>query len=202
MPSNRIIDIKRTNVDSPATEPLTLQQIKDHLIINSTDDDLLLARLNIQCREAVEEFCAVSMVRKQITLTADLFREWELPYGPLIGIQSVATRVGDPGSGPPTYQTAVTGWSQEGEEFVSFDPGENPVWDWGPPLPRFWAGEGWNNRYKIVYTAGYNPVPEGLKLAILNEIAYRYERRGNEDISGLCEAAQILALPYQRKLWF
>lgn len=206
--SNRIIDIKR--VESSPTEPVTLAQVKSHLIITSTDDDTMLTALITQCRQAIEEYCALSIVPKTITLIADLCKEWELPYGPVTGIQGVATRTGTEGSGPGTYATATTGWSYEGQEFLTFIPsgagGFNPgepfrgYFQWGPYASPY--GQVPYNRYRIIYTAGYATVPDGLKLAILNELSFRYENRGNVAMTGICEAAQILANPYQRKLWF
>jgi Phage gp6-like head-tail connector protein len=208
--SNRIIDIKR--VESSPTEPLDLTQVKAHLIITSTDDDTLLTALITQCRKAVEEYCAISIVAKTVTMTADLCKEWELPYGPVTGIQSVATRTGGEGSGPGVYATQNSGWTTDGEEFLSFSPaiagGFNPgapftgFFQWGPYASPH--GRGYN-RYKIVYTAGYSTVPEPLKLAILNEIAYRYEKRGearDPNDMGICLFARVIADPYKRLLWF
>lgn len=212
MSSNRLIDIKQT--ESSPTEPLTLAQVKSQLIITSTDDDTLLTDLITQARRVVEEFCAISIVPKTIIMIADLGKEWELPYGPVTGIQGVETRIGNEGSGPGTYQTETSGWTTDGSDFLSFRPsgvgGFNPGspftghFQWGPYASP-WACA--MNRYRITYATGYNPVPDALKLAILNEIAYRYENRGEQQelklgIGGICEAARILALPYQRKLWF
>lgn len=208
MSSNRIIDVKK--VESSPAEPLTLTQVKAHLIITSTDDDTMLTALITQCRIAVEEYCAISVVSKTITLIADLCREWELPYGPVTGIQSVATRTGGEGSGPGVYATQDSGWTTDGSEFLSFCPapagGFNPgvpftgYFQWGPYASPFGFR---GNRYKIIYTAGYSTVPELLKLAILNEISFRYENRGDmKDFDGICFAAQTIADPFKRKLWF
>lgn len=209
--SNRIIDIKR--VESSPTEPVDLTTVKSHLIISSTDDDTMLTALITQCRKAIEEYCAVSIVSKTITLIADLCKEWELPYGPVTGIQGVSTRTGGEGSGPGVYATQESGWSTDGSEFLSFSPstagGFNPgspfrgYFQWGPYASPY--GQLPLNRYKIIYTTGYLTVPDPLKLAILNEIAYRYERRGEQsDVKdfGLCETSRAIADPFQRKLWF
>lgn len=208
MPSNRIIDIRRT--ESNPSEPLTLTQVKAHLIITSTDDDTMLTELITQCRKSVEDYCAISIVVKTITLIADLCKEWELPYGPVTGIQGVLTRTGNEGSGPGTYETQTSGWTTDGDEFLSFSPaaggGFNPGspftghFQWGPYASPYGFGI---NRYKIIYTAGYTTVPEPLKLAILNEIAFRYEHRGEGDeFNGICLAAQRIAEPFKRMLWF
>lgn len=196
---NRIIDIKL--VEGSVTEPVTLQEVKDHLIITFTDDDTLLGRFIIQARKAIENYCAVSIVSKTITLTADLFVEKELPYGPVIGIQSAATRSGTQGSGPVAYETATTNWQTDGDEFKTFIPPGCGTWDINSPY-RGIEGTVSPNRWRIIYTTGYSTVPDDLKLAVLNEIAYRYEHRGNEENVIYSEAAQSLAFPYKRLLWF
>lgn len=206
MPHNLIVDIDR--VEANPTEPITLDEAKAQLIINFHDDNDLITGLITQCRLAVEEYCSVSIVAKTITLFADIFSQYELPYGPVTGILSVQTRTGTEGSGPATYATAESGWGQEGTQFVKFLPskagGFNPTvpfrgyFQWGEDASEY---SNCGNRYKIVYTTGYTAVPANLKLAILNELVFRYENRGNQQ-TGICEAAQVLADPFKRKLYF
>lgn len=197
---NRIIDIKQ--VENSPTEPVTLQQVKDQLIITFTDDDALLTRLITQARRAIENYCAVSIVAKTVTLTADLFVSKELPYGPVTGIQAALTRSGTQGSGPTVYETSTSQWQTDGEEFLSFSPPACGDFNINSPY-RGIEEPNYPNRWKIVYTTGYNPVPDDLKLAILNEVAFRYENKGNQNDKGVCsEAAQALAFPYKRLLWF
>lgn len=204
MPQNRTIDIKRT--ESSPTEPVTLPEVKAHLIVTSTDDDTLLTALITSCRKAIEQYTNLSIVAKTIIFIADLYKEWELPYGPVVAITGVQTRTGTEGSGPQSYTTLTSGWNQSGEDFISFipvnnTPGYDSTYAWWPDLP--FSQNQLNNRYRITYTAGYGTVPEPLKLAILNEIAYRYENRGEAtNITGICETARILAEPFERKLWF
>lgn len=207
MPANRIIDIKR--VEGSVTEPVTLTQAKAQLIITFTDDDTKITELITQARKAIEEYCAISIVPKTVTLTAYLYTCNELPYGPVTGLQSVQTRTGTEGSGPGTYATQTSGWDTAGEEFLTFNPsgagGFNAgapftgYFQWGPDASPYGYG---GNMYRLVYTAGYGTVPEELKLAIMNEIAYRYEHRGEGEIKGICEAARIIADPHKRQLWF
>lgn len=205
MPANRIIDIRR--VEGSVTEPVTLTQAKAHLIITFTDDDTLITSLITQARKAIEEYCAISIVAKTVTLTAFLYKCWELPYGPVTGILSVATRSGTEGSGPATYTTQASGWDTAGEEFLTFNPagaGFNTgaaftgYFQWGP----YASDLGTGNLYRLVYTAGYTTVPAELKLAIMNELVYRYEHKGEGEISGICEAARVIAEPLKRTLWF
>lgn len=192
---NTIIDIKQTELTT--TEPVTLAEAKAQCIVTSTDDDALLTALITQCRRAIENFTLTSIINKRIIYTAFLADEWELPYGPVIGIEGVGTPGGQPGSGPVTYDSA-TGWATSGEQFLNFAPnagGDNPF-----IVDRY--DNGCNTRYRIQYTTGYNPVPQDLKLAILQEIAYRYEHKGEETgLNSICAAAEVLAMPYKRLSW-
>lgn len=214
---NYILDVKRS--ESSPVEPCTLDEAKAQAIITFTDDDSFVTKLIIVARKVIENYCNISIVAQTVTLVADLFNEWELPYGPVTGIISVQTRSGTEGSGPPNFETAASGWSQEGEEFLRFCPaaaggflGGGPFrgyFQWGP-----YADERSYrpvNRYKIVYTTGYSVVPEDLKQAVLAQIAYMYEHRGDEQDQvnkfnltlkqGICEQAQRLAEPYIRQAW-
>lgn len=210
---NRIIDIKREELN--AVEPVSLDEVKRALIIditNTTDDDLL-TDLITSCRRMVENSCNISIVSKTVTFTADLSKEWELPYGPVTGLQAVTTRQGNEGSGPGVYATLDSGWTTDGDEYLQFSPaapnGFNPGvpftghFQWGPYAS---TQSSYCYRYRIVYTAGYRWCPADLVAAIVKQIAYDYEHRGNELVKvserGLCPEAEALAAPFRRKLWF
>lgn len=207
MAQNNIIDVKRTEI-TPVTEPVTLAEAKAQLIVTYSDDDTFIAALITQARKAIENFCNISIVNKTIILIADLFNEWELPYGPVTAIQGVQTRNGYEGSGPASYSTQTSGWQTDGSEFLVFMPSTLGGFDINVP----YTGNDRAplvRRYKIQYAAGYGTLPDDLKQAILQEIAYRYENRGDaENIraseftqQGACEPARLLATPYIRNLW-
>lgn len=208
---NNIIDIKR--VESSPTEPVTLAQAKAQLIITFTDDDTLITSLITQARKAIENYCNVSMVAKVITFTADLFNEWELPYGPVTAITSVQTRSGTQGSGPANYTTATGQWQTDGVEFLSFIPAELYGANVAVAQANLWMRPekyfvNPQNRYRIIYNAGPY-APDDLVLAILCEIAFRYQNRGDgveirptvSAEQGACPDARRLAEPFIRQQW-
>lgn len=178
---NRIIDIKTT--ESSPTEPVTLVQAKAHLLIDHTADDTYVTSLITQCRRAVENACNIAIVQKVVVLTADWEEEWELPVGPHGTISEVKLRTGTVG-GIAEYQTldADDEYTTDGELFKLFNSSSC-------------------GRHKITYTAGYSTVPDDLKLAILNEIAFRYENRGDSK-DGLCAGAAELIKPYINYSWY
>lgn len=202
---NNYVDIRR--LESSPVEPVTLSQAKAQCIVTYSDDDNLIDGLITICRKAIENFCNVSIAAKTITLVADLFYEWELPYGPVTGLQSVQTRTSTQGSGLPTYQTLTSGWGVDGTEFLTFIPGTGADAIGNYPIATNFGV--FPYRYKIQYTAGWPDCPDDLRQAILTEIAYRYEHRGDEEIinrldaagTGVCDAARVLAQPYRRELW-
>jgi uncharacterized phiE125 gp8 family phage protein len=81
---NTIKDIKNRQAES-ITEPVTLAQVKEWLIIDTvnTDDDALLTRLITEVRQAIEKKTKLSLVERTITVTVDLVREFKLPHGPI-----------------------------------------------------------------------------------------------------------------------
>jgi uncharacterized phiE125 gp8 family phage protein len=173
---NQIIDVHITELTT--TEPVTLEEARAHLIVEHDDDnDLILAMISA-ARRKMEEFCSISLIYKRIILLADWTMEWELPYGPVIGIESVETPTGPSGSGPVEYKTADSYWKIDRSVF---DPATCM-------------------RYRIQYTAGMSVVPADMKRAILAQTVFLYEHRGDEN-KGPCELAEQLASPFKVMAW-
>ena len=196
---NNIIDIKRT--ESSPTEPCTLAEAKAQAIVTYTDDDTLITALITKARKMIENYCSISIVTQSVILTADLYNEWELPYGPVTGITGVSTRSPNQGSGPMTYTTQTSGWGQDGVEFITFIPAFVGDFNINIAYTGVNTAYPWKNRYKITYTTGYGVVPDDLKQAVLVQIVWLLEHRGEEKDDVICEAAQVYARPYFRNLW-
>jgi len=207
-----IIDIQRT--PATALEFITLAEAKAQAIVTFTDDDTLITALIAKATEHIENHCNISIQPKNIILVADWAGEWELPYGPVVSITSVETRLAPSGSGPATYQTAQSNWITDGTQYLTFsacaEGGFNPsvpfrgYFSWGPFASRY--GQEGGNRYKITYTTGYavDTLPVDLKQAILMQVCWLYENRGDVNASkydwtpGVCEAAIKFADKYVR----
>jgi uncharacterized phiE125 gp8 family phage protein len=169
---NTIKDIKNRKAES-ITEPVTLAEVKAWLIIDTvnTDDDALLTRLISEVRAAIEGKTKLSIVKRTITVTVDLVREFKLPHGPIRTVDEVLFRKGTNGDGTPDNETlTIEDYTTDGDDFKVIRSGRC-------------------GRHKITCTTGYgvdeeidydNPTPEDLKKGILMEIAYRYEHRGDE----------------------
>lgn len=213
---NNIIDIQRTPLTP--VEIITLTQVKAQCIVTYSDDDTLLADYLTRATKAIENFCNISLQPYTCVLTADLYNEWELPYGPVTEIVSVAARTPNSGSGPQQYSTDDVGnWITDGTQFITFTPagdgGFNTsapfrgYFSWGPFASPYGIAPGLN-RYKITYKTGWGTsTPDDLKQAILLQCAWLYEHRGEEDanrynwLPGVCEAAMVFADKYKRQSW-
>ena len=174
-----MIDLKVTT--AVASELLSVSNdIKPHLRITHTDDDTYLTFLGKAVREDFEKWLNRGIGEQQVTLIADLTGEdeYQLPYAPISSL--VAYEKTDFN----TYEaiTAYSDYDLDGQDDKTFTP--------------MWSG-----RFKLVYTCGYTSLPHGLKLAMLNECAYRYDNRGNEQTPGLSEQAMELAKPYKLFSW-
>jgi len=192
-------------------EPVSLADAKAHCRVDFADDDTLLTDLITECRGVIEDYCHISLVQKTVTLTTkaeealksnyaqpfqvrEQFNEFELPYGPVRSVD------------------IVTSIDSDGVTVLNLDI-DSDYYVWGSAFKYIRISNNFTNNI-LVYTAGYGteqgttpgPIPGPLKRAILNEVAYRYEMRGEpQNIratafteEGVCQAARILAFPYRR----
>lgn len=161
-----------------ATEILSLGDIKEHLFIDSGntsfDDDL--TRLNTQVRRYAEEITGLSLIDRTVTLYVYYLSPFILPYGPMTTFSSAYIKTG---INEYTVQTNNDDYEIVSNVFHSYVGGE--LW-------------------KLVYDAGYTSAtcPEGLKLAMLNEIARRFENRGEKVI--ISDTNELLQ-PYKLLEW-
>lgn len=144
---------------------MSLPDVKTWLVVEHNQDDAFLTRLITQVRAAIERKTKISLVPKTVVLTADLYCECKLPRGPIVSVDEVAVK----GTDANYSAVASSEYSTDGELFKLFR--SNRV-----------------GRQRVTYTVGYGnedlPVPEDLKLAMLEEITYRYEHKGDEDKLG------------------
>ena len=157
MKQSKIVSYVFSNESS--TEPVSLTDTKAHLYIDSgnTDFDAYLSttqNLIKLCREYVERITGRSLIDRTVTLYIDYESEFSIPFNPTT-LTSASIK-----TGINTYETKTVNSDYE------FENG------------RFISSFGCQ-RWKLVYTVTA-AVPYGLKLAVLNEIAKRFEHRGDE----------------------
>jgi hypothetical protein len=168
-PPNRVIDIS-IEEDEGVEEPVTLEEVKQHLNITFTDNDSFLARLIIRCRAALEKYTGLSLVEKSIELHCDNYEgDFELPYGPVLGDPYITN------SEDVEYDTATF----SGIKFKKIT------------TPR-------TGGLRLTYDTGYDIIPADLRMALLEEIAYRFENRGDTERADIGQMAKGLAKAWRR----
>lgn len=159
-------------------EPLTLQEVKDWIKQDGTADDALITSLITQSRELIENYLCASLVSTTLLVEATPRTELRPPFGPVVTITSVKDEDGN----DVDYTWDGFTLNFTGGTF-SVTQGYSPVYT------------------TTTYDAGYDTLPEGLKMAMLETIAYLYEHRGEEmKIQMFLYQNQNLQ-PYRETIW-
>jgi uncharacterized phiE125 gp8 family phage protein len=176
-------------VTPPALEPVSLDEAKAQLKLDTPDDDALVTRLIAAARARAEWHTGRAFVTQGWTLWLDRWPDGapvEMPLPPLRSIASV-TAYGTDDTGvaldPARYQVDVAGGR------VALKPGVTlPA-----PLRRL-------NAIAIGFTAGYGDAPDEvpalIRQAMLDIVAGLYANRG-DDGGELPLAALALLAPYR-----
>lgn len=161
-----------TLVTGPTQEPVTLQEAKDHLRLDTDDDDALVQRLIVAARVWVEG----QTHRALMTQTWDQTVDYQYPfiqYRPNIKfeinpVQSVSSFQYADGSSPMPTLAA--------DQYIAVtkDHGSYIVPEYGVSWPTVRCVP---EAIRIRFVAGYTDVPEPLKHAIYMLIAHWYENR-------------------------
>ena len=183
-PSFKITKMNRYNLihavvditGSPSDEPLTIEEVKHYLRLEGfisdedspstdfTDDDTLIADLIASARERLEAWTGVSFIPK--VYQAELTNLAGNIRLPYGPVRSITSVEDENGTGYPYTLT------------IDLNRLKTPLME----------------NLIVTYESGYVTLPHGLKEAMLKEIAYRYEHRGDEyEDTGVCKAAQQLA---------
>jgi uncharacterized phiE125 gp8 family phage protein len=174
-------------ITPPALEPVTLDEAKLHLKVDSTDDDALITRLIAAARARAEWNTGRAFVTQSWILWRDAWAEqFEIPLPPLQAV------------------TAVTAYAPDGSETTidpttcTVDAASQPariVFGCIPPVALRAI-----NAVSIAFTAGYgdaaDDVPAPVREAILEIIAELYTHRGDGPAE-LSLSAQALLAPYR-----
>ena len=157
---------------SEPTEPVTLTEVKSHLNITFSDYDTYLTDMIEQVRELAEEYTGSAIVAQTITVAVrNDLGGIYLPFGPVVGTPTVTD----------SDDAAVTDAEFQGVDFLQLMTKSSYL--------------------KLVYTAGYTTVPAGLKRAILEEIAYQWNHRGDESVPEISPQAKSKFKKYKKTSW-
>ena len=155
----------------PAVEPLTLDEARLGLRLDSSDEDLLVQALIRAARSAVEQATRRALIAQSWRLRLDRWpvdRCVRLPLSPIMSLDAV--RVFD-AAGAPTL-------ADLGGFHIDQSRGAKLVCDVAPPAPGRLAN-GIEIDLTVGFGAGPQDVPEPLRMAMRLLIAHWYEHRGD-----------------------
>ncbi len=165
---NAVNDIQFT--DGTVTEPVTLQQCKDWMKLGTgATEDALITQLITTARLMCEQYLNISLISR--TVTAVLNNSCGgiyFPYGPVNTITSITDFDGNVLMVDGDYKISGTMFKQ------LLTPKEN--------------------RLTCIYTAGYTTLPVEFKNAILQQVFYMYNNRGefsHDDRQGMTTQLSI-----------
>lgn len=176
-----------SNESGEATEPVTLQEMKDYLRLEGSEDespgdefdfdDDLLEELITEGRIWVEKFTGLHLIQKDLQVVL-------LNQAGMIELP-----------GPVTGTIVIDDTEGEVIEADSYD-------FIGSSFPKLVTT--FSDRITLEYEAGYTPttIPKGLKGAIKCYVAYFFERRGDDNEKAFPESAARKARPYRRLTLF
>jgi hypothetical protein len=140
---------------------VTKTEYKAYAGINSTTQDAEIDSLIPKVSELVKSYCRRTFIDHVDDVKIEVFKGGnkelllsEFPVTQVVSVQ-VSTDYGQ----TYTKLTKFTDWVPDGDTVVSLDP----------------AGVGFKeliNGYKVTYFAGFDPIPEDLKLVTLDLISY------------------------------
>ena len=161
-----------TTYTAPTTEPLTLAEVKAHLILDPTDstDDHLLTMFISSVRFAAEQITKRAMITQTLDLTLDEFPKWELCL-PKPVLQSVTSITYVDTAGASQTLSASDYMVDIKTEPARLTPAYGLYW----PLTRYQM-----NAVTIRFVAGYGAaaaVPAGIKNWMLMRLATLWENR-------------------------
>lgn len=164
-------------------ELLTLAEIKEWCIIDHDQDDNILMRIYGAVKRSIEARTKILLHPCVVTVLAEMHNNlFYLPRLPYVGINTISIWENNAWSVLP------------GTDYIVQDDEVSIL------MHRY-------GRVKFVYTGGYDEITlasqDDLKIAALNEIAYRYENRGDqEQIKGLTETTKQYLTPYMNMHYF
>lgn len=153
-------------VEPPSAEPISVEEVKRHCVIESTDDDDLLPDLIKAARSHVEAYCNARFAEQTIECECDSFADFaRLPEGPLKSVTSI--RYVDPAGAEQTLSEGVYVERKDGLE----------------PSIGLKSGQSWPTirpGSRITLTAVYGgELPASVRVAMLMFIDDVYHQRGN-----------------------
>lgn len=169
----------------PASEPITLAEVKAQCRVTGSDEDSLLTAYIAAARLFVEQYTSLRIVEQTVDFRAGSFSDLaHLPVAPLQSISSI-TYLDTDGTeqtlGTTVYEAVLVGLA---------------------PSIRLRVGQSWpsvrsaSDAVRVVAVAGYAATPEPIKQALLLIVASWFESR---EVGPIPAGALALLTNYRRE---
>lgn len=180
-----------TDASGDPTEPVTLEEVKSYVRLEGlqdvgesdatpfTEDDDLIERLIVYARKKLEKLYNISLVTKTLrAVITNLAGDIEIPQGPVISITSLKDRDGN------DLDYTISEYNEDDleEDINDFITLECPKYE----------------KMVMVYEAGYQEVPEALKVEILRYVTWLFAYRGDKEKQ---DQFQFTTNEYNRNSW-
>ena len=179
-----------TDSSGDPTEPVSVAEVKSYMRLegfqdvdesDSTqfdDDDDLIETLIVTARKRLEKLYRISLVPKTLrAVITNLAGDIEIPDGPVNTITEIRDRYGNLIT---TY--TITGYTDDETTYEDFISLECPNYE----------------KMVVKYEAGYEDVPDPLKVEIMRYVTWLYTYRGDQE---KIEQYQFGAGEYNRNSW-
>lgn len=176
----------------PSTEPITLEEAKNHLKVDVSDDDALITVLITAARESAEQYTNRALITQTIEEEFKCFEDILLQRNPVQTVSSVTYT--------DTEEQEQT-WDEENYSlFLTAEPAKILL-KTGKSFPTDVVER--DNAVKVTYIAGYtqaSDVPKPIIQAMLLMIGKWYDNRA-DSIQKMPTASEFLLNNY-RVSWF
>ena len=160
---NGVLTVTQTATGTnTSTDIISTADAKAWMKVDTATEDSLIADLVAEVIDAVEQEYSFQLIEKTVTASWESYaKRVELPTFPVKSITSVKTITSN---GTETTLTADEDYYLQGDSliFSEIDP-------YAYPYERV--------RLKVVYTAGFDPIPNGIILGLKKAILSAYEDR-------------------------
>lgn len=155
------------NISASIDEPVSIDDAKEHLRIDASDEDALIRGYLTAARQVAENYANRVIASQQFRLTLDSFPlQIHLPKTPVISVDSF-TYVDT--NGDSQTLSSGSGYFLSNDDF-------DPVLK--PPYNSSWPDtESGFEKVVITFTAGFSAVPQNVKSAILLIVGDLYNNR-------------------------
>jgi uncharacterized phiE125 gp8 family phage protein len=160
---NGVVTVSTTESGTNAsTDVLSTADAKAWMKVDTSADDSLIADLVAEVIDIVEDTYSFQLIEKTVTATYEMYgKRVDLPLFPVQSISTVKTITND---GTEATLTAGDDFYLQGDTLIF-----NTLYDYNEPFQRL--------RLEVVYTAGFDPIPNGIILGLKKAVLSSYEDR-------------------------